>query len=77
MADDKRTDLMLEILKSIQTDIGDIKRDIGSLNMRVSSLEDHFRGTLTTLYGIQADVAHLKVRVDRIEQRLGLKDTEH
>jgi ubiquinone biosynthesis protein UbiJ len=77
MADDKRTDLMLEILKSIQTDVGEIRRDIGSLNMRVSSLEDHFRGTLTTLYGIQADVAHLKVRVDRIEQRLGLRDTEH
>jgi peptidoglycan hydrolase CwlO-like protein len=74
---DDRADLMLEILKNIQADIGEMKRDISSLNMRVSSLEDHFRGTLTTLYSIQADVAHLKGRVDRIEQRLGLRDTEH
>lgn len=74
---DDRADLMLEILKTIQTDIGDIKHNIGSLESRVSSLEDHFRGTLTTLYGIRADVAHLKGRVDRIEQRLGLRDTEH
>lgn len=76
MSDD-RTDLMLEILKGIQGDVAEIKRDLGSLTTRVSSLEDHFRGTLTTLYGIQSDVAHLKVRVDRIEQRLGLRDTEH
>ena len=74
---DERADLMLEILKSIQGDVGEMKRELGSISTRVSSLEDHFRGTLTTLYGIQSDVAHLKVRVDRIEQRMGLRDTEH
>jgi hypothetical protein len=74
---DDRTDLMLEILKGIQGDVATIRRDVASVGMRVSALEDHFRGTLTTLYGIQADVAHLKGRVDRIEHRLGLMDTEH
>jgi hypothetical protein len=72
-----RTDLIVEILRKIQPDVAEIKRDVSSLGMRVSALEDHFRGTLTTLYGIQADVAHLKVRVDRIEERLGLRETEH
>ena len=70
-------DLILEILKKIQGDVAEIKRDVSSLGMRVSALEDHFRGTLTTLYSIQADVAHLKGRVDRIEERLGLRETEH
>ena len=70
-------DLILEILKKMQGDVADIKREISSLGTRVSSLEDHFRGTLTTLYGIQSDVAHLKNRVDRIEERLGLRETEH
>ncbi len=70
-------DLILEILKKMQGDMGEIKRDMSSLNMRVSALEDHLRGTLTTLYGIQSDVAHLKIRVDRIEERLGLRETEH
>jgi hypothetical protein len=72
-----RTDLILEILKRIQGDVAEIKREQASQGMRISALEDHFRGTLTTLYGIQADVAHLKVRVDRIEERLGLRETEH
>jgi len=72
-----RTDLILEILKKIQGDVAEIKREQASQGMRISALEDHFRGTLTTLYGIQADVAHLKARVDRIEERLGLRETEH
>jgi septal ring factor EnvC (AmiA/AmiB activator) len=76
MAED-RTDLMLEILKTIQGDIREIKHELSSQSLRIASLEDHFRGTLSTLYGIQADVARLKDRVDRIEQRLGLRDTEH
>ena len=76
MSDD-RSQMMFDILLGIQSDIGQIKRELSSLNLRVSALEDHFRGTLTTLYGIQADVGHLKVRVDRIERRLGLIDTEH
>lgn len=70
-------DLILEILKRMQGDVGEIKRELVSQSMRISALEDHFRGTLTTLYGIQADVAHLKLRVDRIEERLGLRETEH
>jgi hypothetical protein len=74
---DERADLMLEILKAIQTDVSEMKREQVSQGMRLSALEDHFRGTVTSLYGIQADVAHLKVRVDRIEERLGLRDTEH
>lgn len=74
---DERADLMLQILRTIQGDVAEIRRDISSLGMRVSALEDHFRGTLTTLYGIQADVSHLKVRFDRIEERLGLREMEH
>lgn len=74
---DDRNQMMFDILLGVQSDIGQIKRELTPLNMRVSALEDHFRGTLTTLYGIQADVGHLKVRVDRIEHRLGLNEAEH
>ena len=74
---DDRNQMMFDILLGIQRDLGQIKRDLSSLNLRVSALEDHFRGTLTTLYGIQADTSDLKVRVDRIERRLGLNEAEH
>ena len=74
---DDRSQMMFDILLGIQADLGQIKREISSINLRVSALEDHFRGTLTTLYGIQADTSHLKGRVDRIERRLGLNEAEH
>ena len=73
----ERDDLMLDILKAIQGDIGQIKREQASQGLRLSSIEDHMRGTMTSLYGIQGDVADLKMRVDLIEKRLGLADTEH
>jgi hypothetical protein len=74
---DERADLMLEILKTIQVDMREMKHELASQSLRIAALEDHFRGTLSTLYSIQADVARLKDRVDKIETRLGLKDTEH
>jgi predicted nucleic acid-binding Zn-ribbon protein len=74
---DDLADIMLEILKGIQSDVSSIKREITSMNIRILALEDHVRGLVTTIYGIQSDVSDLKIRVDRIERRLGLTDTEH
>ena len=74
---DERADIMLEILKTIQSDVSAIKREQASQGIRLLSLEDHVRGLVGTIYGIQSDVADLKMRVDRIEKRLGLMDTEH
>ena len=79
-----RTDLMLEILKRIQSDVALMRREQGSLSTRLLAMEDHQRGIITSLQGVvtsiigvESDVAHLKDRVDRIERRLGLLDTEH
>ena len=79
-----RTDLMLEILKKIQSDVALIRRGQTSLGTRLLAMEDHQRGMITSLHGVvtsihgvEVDIAHLKDRVDRIERRLGLTDTEH
>ena len=76
MSDD-RSQMMFDILLGIQKDIGLMKREQTSQGLRLASLEEHFRGLLTSIYGMLADIADLKVRVDRIERRLGLMDTEH
>ena len=74
---DDRADLMLEILKTIQADVALIKREQVSMGVRLAAIEDHQRGIMTSIYGMQADITDLKNRVDRIERRLGLTDTEH
>ncbi len=79
-----RTDLMLETLKKIQSDVALIRREQTSLGTRLLAMEDHQRGMITSLHGVvtsihgvEVDIAHLEDRVDRIERRLGLTDTEH
>jgi hypothetical protein len=72
-----RDDLMLEILKSTQGDLGGIKREQLSQGIRLASIEDHMRGLMTSVYGMQSDISDLKIRVDQIEKRLGIADTAH
>ncbi|MFV0625160.1 hypothetical protein ACBY01_14270 [Sphingomonas sp. ac-8] len=81
---DDRADLMLEILKKLQSDLSLVRREQSSQSTRLLAMEDHQRGMITSLqgvvtsiHGVEVDVAHLKDRVDRIERRLGLTDTEH
>ena len=74
MSDD-RTQMMFDILLGIQSDIGQIKREVVSLGLRMSSMEDHMRGLMTSIYSVQSDISDLKMRVDRIERRLGLNET--
>lgn len=81
---DERADLMLDILKKIQSDLSLVRREQTSQSTRLLAMEDHQRGMITSLmgvvtsiHGLEVDVAHLKDRVDRIEERLGLMDTEH
>ena len=74
---DDRADIMLDILKAIQSDVSSMKREQLSQGIRLHSIEDHQRGIMTSIIGMQSDISNLKDRVDRIEKRLGLLDTEH
>ena len=74
---DDRSQMMFDILLGIQKDLGLIKREQTSQGIRLASIEEHLRGLMTSIYGLQADVSDLKMRVDRIERRLGLHEAEH
>lgn len=74
---DERSQMMFDILLGIQNDLGPIKREQVSQGIRLASIEEHIRGLMTSIYGLQADVSDLKMRVDRIERRLGLNEAEH
>lgn len=71
----ERDQMMFDILLGIQNDLGLIKREQTSQGLRLASIEDHIRGVMNSIYGMQADIADLKMRVDRIERRLGLNET--
>jgi uncharacterized coiled-coil protein SlyX len=65
-------DLILEILKRIQTDTAETRRRVESMEFRMSAQDDHLRGLLTSVVGMQTELTQLNARVDRIERRLDL-----
>jgi hypothetical protein len=64
--------LILEILKPMQADMSAVRHDMGVMRVRMSAMEDHQRGMITSLGGIQADIDQLNTRVARIERRLDI-----
>ncbi|WP_242139132.1 hypothetical protein [Sphingomonas sp. TREG-RG-20F-R18-01] len=67
-------DLILEILKRLQSDMTSVKRDMASFAVRLSALEDYTRGLTTSVFGMQADISAINHRLDRIERRLDLTE---
>ena len=69
--------MILEVLKKMQSDLSSVKRDVSSHSVRLSAIEDHMRGIITSQFGMQADLSGVNERLDRIERRLELADEKH
>lgn len=66
--------LVYEILKKIQTDMADMKADIGELKMRATASDEHLSGLFISTTGINNRMDRLDGRLDRIERRLDLTE---
>ena len=69
--------LVLEHLRAMRGDIGEIKQRLDRMDLRLSVLEQT-TGSLLTLGASDRDaMASLAKRIERIEQRLELRDAAH
>ncbi len=68
--------MILEILKKMQSDLASVKRDVSSHAVRMSAIEDHMRGIMTSQFGTQADLSGVNERLERIERRLELTESK-
>ena len=68
--------LMLEILKSIQTDCAYFRRKFDDVDLRLAALESHAAANHLDLVQLSARIDSLGKRLDRIERRLELQDAE-
>ena len=66
------SELIIEVLKRVQADTSETRRRIEGMETRLSAHEDHLRGLLTSLSGVQSELGQLNARVERIERRLDL-----
>jgi chromosome segregation ATPase len=67
-------DLTFELLKRMQGDLADLKREQLSMGVRLAAMEQHLAGNQTELAGLSSDLAHIKQDVALIKRRLHLVD---
>ena len=72
MSDPVTNELLLEVLKKLQGDVGEVKRDIKEVKARLSAQDDHIRGMMTSIGILTGKTDDLADRLGRVEQRLGL-----
>lgn len=70
----QQPDLTIEILRSIQGTLSDLKNDMRRIDTRLAAIEQHMSGFHITLGLTHEQYADLKTRIERIEQRLELSD---
>ncbi|HEX2763463.1 MAG TPA: hypothetical protein VHM92_06410 [Allosphingosinicella sp.] len=67
-------DLTVEILKPIQADLAEVKREQLSLGVRMAAMEQHLAANRIEIARLSGDVAEIKRDVSLIKRRLDLVD---
>jgi uncharacterized sporulation protein YeaH/YhbH (DUF444 family) len=71
---EKVENLMLEHLRAIRADMARLADTMRTMQSEMSAMRQHLAGVVTLQEHDHGDIAALKARVDRIEQRLHLVD---
>jgi uncharacterized coiled-coil protein SlyX len=66
------SDLMLELLKRIQADLADVKREQLSMGLRLATIEQHLAANQVEIARLSGDVAQIKNDIALIKRRLDL-----
>ena len=67
-------ELMLELLKAIQSDLAELKRGQLSMGLQLASMEQHAAASQVEIARISGDVARMKSDIGLIKRRLDLVD---
>jgi hypothetical protein len=65
-------DLMLELLKRIQSDVADVKREQLSMGLRLATVEQHLAANQVESARQSGDIAQIKTDIALIKRRLDL-----
>jgi hypothetical protein len=66
--------LVLEHLRGIRTEMGNMADWMHRISVGMTAIRQHLAGVVTIQEHDHADLAALKIRLDRIERRLDLTD---
>ena len=66
--------LVLENLRRLNSRFDKFELEMMDVKMRLTSVDEHLAGIMTSVYGINNRLDRLEERVGRIERRLDLTD---
>jgi len=64
-------ELIYEVLKSIQAQVGIVREDVDSIKTRLTTLDGRHGQMLSAMAGLHGDLAEVSGRMDRLESRMG------
>ena len=71
---EKVENLILEHLRPMRGDISGIRDDISTLRAEMTSVRQHLGGVISLQEHDHGDIATIKTKLDRVEERLDLVD---
>lgn len=72
---DADSSFVLEMLKCIQADVTDLKHETLSIRVKIASIGQQLGALTTVVYSGKSEMDNLKRRIERIERRLEISDT--
>lgn len=72
---DVDTTLLMEVLREIRSDVGEIKRDQRRLELRQSVVEGHLGNIIVTLQSLREELDEVRSDVRLIKKRLDLVES--
>ncbi|HEY3794511.1 MAG TPA: hypothetical protein VGM09_22035 [Bradyrhizobium sp.] len=71
------SELIYEVLKSLQRDVGEMKSSVGDVKIELNALRGHMISLQQDVHNIYGMLVRHDGRLERIERRLELSDTPH
>jgi len=68
------SDLILEILKALQRDSGEVKSNIGDIKAELNAIRGHLISMQQDVHNVYGILGRHDLHLDRIERRLELND---
>lgn len=72
---DNVENLVLEHLRALRADMGEVKQRLSSLDLQMAAMGQQLAGLTTAVYGSKSDMEDFRRRLERVERRLDLRET--